>query len=380
MIGCFTELDHYLSRLVREYPIPGCDVLVMQAHQVLYRKQYGFSDLEKQTPVTGKEQYYLFSCTKPITVAGVMRLWEEGKFELDEPVEKWIPSFRNVYMLGSDGTKIPPKHPMTLRHLLTMTAGFDYRFTGPSVVALFESGKDFSATDFANAAIQRPLVFDPGERFQYSICHDLLGAVVEAITGESFAAYQRRVIFEPLGMERTGFLPERGKTLTPVPLYQCTIGDREVRRTDNPFCAGLSPHYASGGAGLVGTIEDYAKFADAMANHGEAGNGYRLLKPATVDLIRSEQLTLTARDPAFSCSAGHGYGYGLGVRTRIDQNEGQRSPIGEFGWDGAAGSYVMMDPQNKVSVVLTTHLLSWSLLLGTMHEPVQDAVYRALGL
>ncbi len=366
----FHKLEAYISGcLCGENKLHGCEIMISQNHQTLYSKQFGD---------VSSNHYLLYSCTKPLTVAGAMRLVESGRLSLDAPVFEYLPFFNNVF-LEQEGKHIPPQHPITVRHLLTMSAGFDYSFEKTPITKLFDgTSGHISTVEFAKAAVQSPLLFEPGERFQYSICHDLLGAVIEAVSGMSFADYQKQEITEPLGMHNTGFLVHQKPNWRIAPLYQYNSDTKALDKLDCIFRHGLYDRYESGGAGMVSTLADYASFADAMACGGTAKNGYRLLRPETVDLIRSEQLESFTLNSQFSCAAGNGYSYGLGVRTLVSQADGQKSPIGEFGWDGAAGSYVLMDPKNKLSIVFTTHLLNWPAQFGTMHAPIRDLTYDAL--
>ncbi len=366
----FEKLEQYITQtLCADGALDGCEVSVMQAHKVLYRKAF--------SPADGAH-YLLYSCTKPMTVAGAMRLVERGRLELDAPVYEYLPFFKNVF-LEKDGKRAAPQKPITVRNLLTMTAGFDYNFDKEPINSLFQTtAGHISTVDFAKAAVQSPLLFEPGERFQYSICHDMVGALIEAVSGMRFADYQRTEITEPLGMSKTGFLVDRADDWRLAPLYQFNTETKQADKLEQIFRHGLYDRYESGGAGMVSTLEDYAKFADAMSCGGTAANGYQLLRPETVDLIRTEQLKSFTLNSQFSCSAGEGYSYGLGVRVLVNQEGGQKSPIGEFGWDGAAGSYIMMDPKNQLSIVFTTHLLNWPARFGTMHAPIRDLTYDAL--
>ncbi len=377
----FEKLESYMKdRLYADGSIPGCDIIIKQGHKTLFRAQYGYADVQNKTVVDRDSQYCLYSCTKPVTVAGAMRLVEEGRLELDAPVSRYLSFFADVFLFV-DGEKRAPRKAITVRDLFTMTAGFNYCFTTEPMKEFFaRKGKRLPTTELARAAVASPLEFEPGERFRYSMCHDLLGAVVEAVSDMPFGEYQKKVIFEPLGMERTGFLTMLEEPPTLPPLYGVDVATKEVVAEDRIYHHGLRTNYESGGAGLISTVEDYSRFADTMACGGMSADGYRLLKPETVALIHSEQLASFTVNSAFTCAAGPGYGYGLGVRTLVNKDNGQRSPLGEFGWDGAAGAYVLMDTKNKLSVFYATHLLRWPARLGTLHAPIRDLTYECLGL
>lgn len=373
----FSMLDRHIANTYKRLAIPGCDIIIKQNHRIIFRKQYGYSDMDKETETRGDECYALYSCTKPMTVAGAMRLAEEGKIDLDAPVYDYLPFFKDCYIL-KDGKRKEPDAPITVKHLLTMTAGFDYDFDKPSFNGLFGGRLTVSSLDFAKAAVREPLIFEPGERFQYSICLDILGAVIEAVSQMPFSEYMKKSIFEPLGMQNTYFAADVQPNVHITPIYKYQADGRKVVHAQNDYLSHPFSRFDGGGAGVISTAEDYSKFADAMANFGTAENGYRLLKPETVAEIKKEQLKSFTVNCDFTCAAGEGYGYGLGMRTLVSRENGQKSPLGEFGWDGAAGSYILMDTQNRLSIVFTTHLLNWPSLLGTYHAPIRDLTYECL--
>lgn len=375
----FSKLIRYMEdELCGKLGIPGCEIKVMQNHKVMFRHFCGFSDYEKTRPTNENTMYFMYSCTKPITCTAALQLLDKGVFALDTPVSKFLPAYKNAYLL-KDGRKVAPKREMTIGHLMTMTAGLDYDAQSPYTKKVLEN-PNASTIDIVNSFIEKPLSADVGEKFEYSLCHDVLGAVIEVASGMKFSEYLKENIFKPLGMARTGFslnetnLPylaaqydcQEDCTITPAPLVN------SLRLNDN---------YEGGGAGLISCVEDYSLFVDAMANGGVGATGNQILKPETIDMMRKVQLPLFADDPVFPIkSIGPGYSYGLGVRTLVDKSDGQRSPIGEFGWDGAAGSYTMMDPENKLSIAYGMHVRAWARILPLAHGELRDLTYEALGL
>lgn len=377
----FDRLDSHLKQHLYQNPdIPGFDVIIQQNHQTLFRAQYGYADVEKQFPIRGDELYCMYSCSKPITVTGAMRLVEEGKLDLDAPVAHYLPCFGEAYLMR-DGVRHSPSKTMTVRHLFTMSAGLTYNMDSEAITQLLTCGEErIPTTAFAKAVIASPLAFEPGERYNYSLCHDVLGAVIEAVSGMPFGDYQKKVIFDPLNMSRTGFFTTITSEDRLAPLYIHSRAKNTTAIHSHMYEFGLHRRYESGGAGLLSTVEDYAKFAAAMAHGGYAADGYRLLKSETIRMMQTEQLTTLVANPAFGCAAGPGYGYGLGVRTLVNQDVGQRSPLGEFGWDGAAGSYVLMDTKNDLSIFYATHLRGWYDRFGAIHAPIRDLTYECLGI
>lgn len=375
----FTPVTDYIENVLRkEKGVPGCDVLICREHEPLLRYMSGVSDYEGNTPIRGDEVYYMYSCTKPITCAAAMQLVEQGRLQLDAPVYEYLPAYKNAFLM-KDGQKVSTAKPMTVRHLFTMSAGLNYDRSTAPLLDLIKRKPQAGTVEVVSTFIESPLQFEPGSQFLYSLCHDVLAAVVEVASGMRFSDYLKKNIFEPLGMNRTGFyLPEEEKPHLAAQ-YEC-YQPGKIR----PWTAGtgfqLTPNYESGGAGLYSCVEDYSRFADAMANCGIGVTGAQILKAETIDLMRTEQLRSYTMNPKFGCAAGPGYGYGLGVRTLIDKSGGQRSSLGEFGWDGAAGSYVMIDPAEKLSIFFAMHVRGWPNLIGCGHAPIRDLTYKVLGL
>lgn len=377
----FTPVTDYIENVLRkEKGVPCCDVLIRRGHETLLRYFSGVSDYEGNTPLRGDELYYMYSCTKPVTCAAAMQLVEQGKLLLDAPVSDYLPAYRNTFLLR-DGKAVPTERTMTVRHLFTMSAGLNYDRDTEPLRQLIREKPDSGTVEVVSAFPKSALQFEPGERFLYSLCHDVLAAVVEVVSGERFSDYLKKHIFEPLGMTRTGFvLPKEeephlaAQYVCPKRFSPCTPyrqGNRDFRVTDR---------YESGGAGLYSCVEDYSRFADAMANGGVGITGAQILSAGTIDLMRTEQLSGYTMNNEFSGAAGPGYGYGLGVRTLIDKSLGQRSSLGEFGWDGAAGSYVMIDPAQRLSIFFAMHVRGWPNLIGCGHAPIRDLTYEVLGL
>lgn len=375
----FKPLSDYIEKvLIGEKGVPGCDVIIKKEHETLFRFSVGHSDYDRKIPVSSKDIYYMYSCTKPITCTAAMQLIEKGEFSLDTPVREILPAFADVFLM-KDGVKIRPERTMTVRHLFTMSAGFDYNFNSEAIKEAVKNNPFAGTVEIVNSIAQMPLCFEPGEKFKYSLCHDVLAAVVETVSGMRFSEYLEKNIFSPLGMTDTGFILPENKKERISALYRCyERGKYESIPQSNMFQ--LSENYESGGAGLYSTVDDYILFAEAMANEGVGLSANKILKKESIDLMRTEQLSEYSVDSSFTCAAGPGYGYGLGVRTLIDKSGGQKSPLGEFGWDGAAGSYVLIDPTNKLSIFFSMHVMNWPMLIGCGHAPIRDLTYEILGL
>ncbi len=375
----FTKLKNYIDSLHNDRGVPACGVSVFHKHAEVFRYTCGFSDYENTIPLKPDDQFFMYSCTKPITVSAGIMLIEAGKLDLDAPVSDYLPCFNNVYLI-KDGKHVGPRQKATVRNLFTMSAGFDYNlYKEPVRELLSRRGSEASTHEIVEALTLSPLSFEPGAKFQYSLCHDILAAVIEVAAGMRFGEYLKQEIFEPLEMDNTYFATTREyPELTAKYMYDAGSGTLKIAPRKNMFVPG--DRYESGGAGLISTQEDYGRFADALANDGIGINGSRILTKAGIDMLRTEQLSHYVADPGFSCAAGPGYGYGLGVRTLVDKSFGARSALGEFGWDGAAGSYLMADPANRLACVTMMHIRNWTAMLGNPHIPVRDLLYECLEL
>ncbi len=363
------NIQEFIENIRREAGVPYLDVICYQEHKELFRYISG----EK---ATGKEQLYMYSCGKPITVVAALRLVEQGKLSLEDKVCKHLPEIKNAFILNEKGVKEYVGEQMTIRHLFTMTAGFTYDlWTQPILQLVQDSNGTAELRDFIAKFVETPLSFMPGERFQYSLCHDVLAAVVEVVTMKKFSQYVKESIFEPLSMQNSRF--DNGEREMPD-MYMAYAKD-EVSKIDEGKILIPTPTYESGGAGLVSTVEDYIRFADALACSGIAESGYCVLLEETLQELSSEQLKEISVDNDFTCVQGDDYGYGLGVRVRQKATDWGLDK-GEFGWDGAAGSYVMIDPKKKVSVFIGMHLRNWPVVFTGKHLEIVERIYKEFNL
>jgi len=374
----FAPLREYLNGLI-DRGVPGLELAVCRDHKVIFHECLGWSDYERKMPAAPSDRYWMYSCTKPILAACGMKCIEEGLFDLDDPVSRFLPAYEKVFVI-KNGEKRPVENPMLIRHLFTMTAGLDYnKQRGGVNRVVAETHNSATTVQLAEAMAEEALSFEPGAKFQYSLCHDVLGAVIEKVSGLSLREYMRKYIFDPLGMGDTDFwtaeeVPDR---LAAQYIFNAESKKLDRYQLKNDFV--LSSNYYSGGAGLLSSCSDYLKFTDAMSCGGVSGEGVRILKRETIDLMRSEQIPEYRAEGSFTCTCGPDYGYGLGVRTRIAFNHGEKSALGEFGWDGAAGADMTMDPEHNLSVMFMTHIRNWPAMLGPVHLQLRDVLYPMLG-
>lgn len=380
----FTNLKNYMNRLVNEYHTPGVDCIVYKDHEIIFRYYAGMKDIENNKEMTGNELYLIFSMTKMLTCTAALQLFEQGKYKLDDPISKYLPEFKKMKIsydeidsesaskvttgstIGEDSKKTESgyaQNKITVKHLFTMGAGLDYALYDEPIMNALNSGKT-STRELVRAMSEKVLGFEPGTRYNYSLCHDVLGALIEIWSGEKLGDYMRKNIFEPLGMKNTFFgVPEDEEKLEKM-AARYTYENGKPKRLNLECAYNLSKEYQSGGAGLTSCTEDYALFLDAFACGGIGKNGNRILMHETVNLIKTNHLQ--GRQCEDFNQLRPGYGYGLGVRTHINKEESKSlSPLGEFGWDGAAGAFSMVDTENKLSLTYFQHIHDWDLKIQT---------------
>jgi len=352
----FTKLTAYLDTFYNEKNIPGLGVAMYHKHQPVYEHYTGFSDVENQVPFRRDSIFKLYSATKVVTCTALLQLLERGKYKLTDSLYEYIPEFKHMLVRHSlpDGTVdlVPSQNPITIEHLFTMTAGIETIHTDAVHKAVAESNSEGRTLAVIRAVAQEPLAFEPGSHFKYTACHDVLGALLEVITGQSFGQYLQENIFDPLEMKDTSFqLKDESRFCK---LYNRFNGKKHTAESvGETFKLKPGPAYESGGGGLYSTVSDYIIFAEALCNYGLAPNGVRILKPDTVDAMRSNRLSRTAQQDFAKFGGGSklGYSYGLGVRTLVNPEDNNAlSQHGEFGWDGARGCYVVMDPESEVTL------------------------------
>lgn len=386
----FDKVDAYLQSLGTAYGLHAVDCKIMRNHKVLFRSMYGHRDYDRFVPVSAQDLYDVYSCTKVITMTAAMQLVERGLICLDEKVETYLPAFSHM-KVSEDfiPMKFPVKWPalsdrthpapaeITVRNLMTMTAGLSYDLDSEAVQAAVADSRGQAGTvEIVNAIAKMPLLFDPGTHYSYSLGHDVVAAVIEVVSGQRYQDYLRDHIFQPLDLKNMYMhVPESERTRLSAQ-YGGVFGSDEIRKMDVGNRYRITDHYDSGGAGLACTVDDYILVLDALACGGIAYNGYRLLSENSIELMRTPQLN-EASQADFARSGKIGYGYGLGLRTLIDA-EKSRSPVGEFGWDGAAGAYALIDPIHHISIFYAQEVLGMMRSYSEIHPTLRDLVYEAL--
>ena len=371
----FKNLKAFMDMWVDKFS-PGCCINVYKDGREVFRYQAGYNDLENKVKLTGDELFNMYSCTKVATAVVGAQLLERGEFLLNEPLCEFIPEFKDITVKDADGNIKKAENYITMRHLLTMTAGFNYIVNDSITEKATELGNGKVTTlSFAKALAYQPLDFEPGTRWQYSLCHDVFGAVVEVITGKRLSEYMRENIFEPLGMNNTCFHLPKEKYSHVAEQYSYEVpGETDIVRLQmssaqqkgsivkidkfNRFEIFRGADMDSGGASIISNPDDYVKLMAALANNGKGVNGERILSPRAVDLMKTNQLS-DEMLKSFTWPDLKGYGYGLGVRTLMDKAvSGGLASIGEFGWSGAAGSTCLADTKLNLAMAFSQHILN----------------------
>ncbi|MEK3921200.1 MULTISPECIES: serine hydrolase domain-containing protein [Paenibacillus] len=357
----FKPLASFIDRIT-SWRIPWAEVLVMHRNDTVFHYRNGYANLEEKTPIGDGAIFNLYSMTKIMTCVAGLQLVERGEMLLSDPLSDYLPEYADMTvkktMANGEIRLEKATRAITVRDLFTMTAGFSYDVGNPSIQeAVKRTDGTLPTRDFARALAKEPLLFEPGTHWNYSMCHDVLGALIEVVSGKSFGTYLRDEITGPLGMNDTAFNlnDEQQKRLIPQYAYNDEL-EKAVRMDGNGFRVGTE--LESGGAGLLSTVSDYARFLKALTGFGTSPEGVRILSQASVELMRTDHLNEMTRGD-YSWDHMYGYGYGLGVRTHISKaGSGSLSPLGEFGWSGAAGCMAIIDPDSELTVMYAQHLLN----------------------
>lgn len=361
---------------------PACDISVAKDGVEVFRASAGYSDAAQTKPVTANDLYWVFSISKIATCIAAMRLVEEGKIELHAPVSRYLPVYGNLNVKHGDGSIRPAEREMTILHLFTMTGGLDYDAEKGTLKSFREAHPHMTTREFVDELAKQPLNFEPGTHYAYSLCHDVLAAVVEEVSGMRFADYMRAHIFAPLGMNDTHYhLPkEKFDRLSAVYRYHHGMYRAEYLPDYHVPSYRYSDCYDSGGAGLATSVDDYMKLLSALACGGTSKGGYRVLNPETVAMLGKGFLCDSARED-FLQTRLYGYSWGLCGRAHLEPHiSDARSAVGEFGWDGAAAAFGLVDPTNRVSLFFATEVMGSNYAYHHIHPLLRDLAYEGLGL
>lgn len=364
----FEKLDSFLNSLSDMYGIPGCDISVSLEGRSIFRQSYGFDSYDFARCTDRETAYQLYSVSKVLTTCCALKLIEDGKLSLKDPISKHLPSYSCPVFRTASGTE--PCDPPTVEQLMAMQGGFDYDINAKEILdEVARTNGQATTRQIIDALAKRPLIFRPGTYYAYSLCHDVLGAVIEEASGMRFRDYAYENILFPLGITELRFhRNELSKPEKSAALWCYDDANRKVFPVVNEPIFIFTENYDSGGAGLCGTCDAYMTFAEALANG-------KILRPETVKDWSTSRLTEKGHLEGWAPLCKQGYGYGLGVRTRTVDD--RITPLGEFGWDGAAGSYVLIDTKTRLAVVFMINVLGCN-PNAFIQDSIRKLVYEAI--
>jgi CubicO group peptidase (beta-lactamase class C family) len=368
--GRLMRLDRFLDAAVAEGRMPGFGVLLARHGRLVSLKSYGKKNLETGETITPDTIFRVASMTKIVTGVALMMLYEENKFDLDDPVAKFIPEFAQLKVLtamGTDGKPLlaDPAHQPTMRELMSHSGGFGYGTTDDPADKILAAQDAYAASDldeFIRRVAKAPLVYQPGTTWRYGAGADISGYIVEKLSGMRFGEFLQKRLFGPLGMEDTGFYVPEDKLARLAPVYafdRATHRFTEVKNSSNPIALPLvpptaPPRFDAGGAGLFSTLLDYAHFAQMLGNGGEL-DGVRILAPATVEMMRTNMISWKALEAGIlrpPVHFGTAIGFGLDAQVMLDPRAvGSLVGKNTMSWHGAFAGWWWVDPTNDIVCV-----------------------------
>jgi len=364
------QIDQILRQKCEAKEIPGVVAMAATGKDVIYQGAFGKRDLSKDDAMTADSVFWIASMTKAVTTAAAMQLVEQGKLSLDEPIGKVLPDLAAPQVLeGFDGNgepKLrPARKPITLRHLMTHTAGFAYNMWNGDILQYLEKTGLPAVTTCKNDALKTPLASDPGTRWEYGTNIDFVGKAVEAVSGKRLDAYLRDHIFTPLGMTDTGFKIGEAQRKRLVGMH---ARGEDGSLAPIPFELEQEPEFHMGGGGLYGTAADYIKFTQMILNKGR-GNGNQVLKPETVALMGQNhigEINMTKLTSVIGWATNDVDLYpdmvkkwGLSFLINTAKTAEGRSP-GSLAWAGLANTYFWIDPARDIAGVILMQLLPFA--------------------
>lgn len=357
-------LKEVLKEGVNSGYVAGANLLVIQDGQEIYYDEAGYADIKEKKKITRDSIFRMYSMTKPVTAAAVMILMQRGAIDLYDPISQYLKGFENQ-RVEIDGELVPVQREITIKDLLSMTSGLVYggiSQAGRATDALFEELKDKMYTKDALSTIEAmnrlgsfPLQFQPGTYWEYGTSADVLAALVEVVSKKRYSDFLKEEIFLPLGMKDTDFWVPKEKQNRLTKTYEVTPNNTLEVYTQNHLAImqkmDVRPSFESGGAGLVSTIDDYAKFATLLMNQGTY-EGIEILRPKTVEFMTRATLTPQQQKGLDTWDKMCGYSYGNLMRLMIDPSKaGDMAIEGEYGWDGWLGAYMANIPKEKLTIL-----------------------------
>ena len=385
------NIDAYLQRIIDQGKVAGAAGMIVRRGEEAYCSAFGMRDREKKAPLGTDNIYRIWSMTKTFTITAAMTLYEKALFRLHQPIADFLPAFKDVKVAESDARGViklvPAKRPITFEHLFTMTSGIPYPGDGSysSILMSMHSkksgqdakrGKPWNTAKMVDEAAKTPLCFHPGDQWMYGFSHDVLGRLIEVISGKTLGEYLSETIFKPLGFKDTAFFVLKEKQNRVVKPYNLgPKGLTEITDMGRDNASPNPPAFESGGGGLCSTIGDCSIFARMLLGGGKLGNE-RILSRKTVELISANHCDMEMLKPSFFPHM-TGYGYGLGVRTMMNTAAaGLNGSKGEWAWDGLMGTYYLVDPAEDMTALFFIQLLS--AINGELQRGFVQTAYSAI--
>ncbi len=362
-----SKLNAVLQQGIEKGEIAGANLLIMKDGKELVYTEAGYANVEQSKPYKRDTICRFFSLSKPITATAAMILMERGQLELGQPVGDILESFKDM-KVWENGKKVPIRRNLLIKDLLNMTSGLSYGGEDPAGQQVWRILEEMDARLYGDNPMttmeyierlgQCELSFHPGEQWEYGTSADVLGAVIQKITGMPYSEFLKKEIFEPLGMVDTGFYVPEEKQYRLADAYEKSPNGMKLYVTNNlgiKYTMDKPPAFESGGAGLVSTIDDYSKFATMLLQNGNY-NGKQILKPKTVEYMTTGKLTPWQQQTVWNkWESMYGYGYSNLVRIMEEPGMAQYNTWkGEYGWDGWLGTYFCNSPSNDITILLTT--------------------------
>ncbi|TWU58116.1 serine hydrolase domain-containing protein [Rubripirellula reticaptiva] len=374
------EVDAAMEESIAQNRIAGGVVMVARNGKVVHHQAYGKRDIEADLPMQSDTIVRIYSMTKAITTAAAMMLVEEGKIEVNDPVSKYLPELAEV-VVAVDGKVKPAERTMTVADLMRHTAGYSYGATGNATSDQVFRKLNIMDRDATLAQLQTklgelPLVFEPGSDWLYGISVDVLGRVVEVVSQQPLDEFFQQRIFEPLGMEDTGFFVPADKAARFAANYN-SDGKGKLTLGDDPKTSRYhdDPAFLSGGGGLVSTAGDYMRFLLMIAGGGASG-GVQLMKPETVAMMTTNQLPKDVGWIKFGKEVRNGVGFGFGFNVREEMSDWDPSGrVGEYGWGGAASTHYWVSPKDNLIVITLEQVMPYQWLTELK---VKGIIYDAI--
>ncbi|QEG21610.1 serine hydrolase domain-containing protein [Mariniblastus fucicola] len=377
------RINSNLGSFVESGAIKGVSAMVFEKDKEVYFKAFGMSDEEAGIPMSRDTIVQIFSMTKPVTGVALMRLHEQGKFKLDDPVSKYIPSFANLKVAtgkdeNGDLILVDPKRPMTIRDLTRHTSGLAGNHGPAWVKELIKDNPlkpENTLEQAAEAFSKLPLWFHPGSQWSYGPSVDMQARLVEILSGKKFDVYIQETILDPLKMTDTSYRVPESKLGRMAGIYWRDDNTGELSRKDDEKDFNTKPYpMTPGGWGLTATIDDYMRFARMLQNEGEL-DGVRILKPETVKLMATSHLSENVKERSWLPSKGQ-VGFGIDFAVRVAPPQSKNEPngvVGEFFWDGAASTMFWVDPKSDLTAVMFVQLRPFDKI--GLQKAFRNAVY-----